>query len=98
MRDLVQSANLESLKKQIENDESSMASHSESLSESLSEDFRRKIQASESTYEAKKAKELAYMECKELEFLMIDTDGLPENKAAIIRKKQEKIMAKYNKE
>ncbi|GJX05776.1 hypothetical protein Tco_0193708 [Tanacetum coccineum] len=42
----------------------------------------------ESAYEAKKAKELAYMECKELEFLMIDTDGLPERKAAIIRKKE----------
>ncbi|GJR07503.1 hypothetical protein Tco_0790155 [Tanacetum coccineum] len=29
-------------------------------------DFRHKIQATESAYEAKKAKELAYMECKEL--------------------------------
>ncbi|GKA34041.1 hypothetical protein Tco_0720470 [Tanacetum coccineum] len=67
--------------------ESSMASHSESLSKSLSKDSRRKIQASESAYEAKKAKELAYMECKELKFLMIDTDGLSEHKAAIIRKK-----------
>ncbi|GKE98999.1 hypothetical protein Tco_0022350 [Tanacetum coccineum] len=60
------------------------------------EDFRRKIQAGESTYEAKKTKEVPYMECKELEFLMIDTQGLPERKAAIIRKKQEAIMAKYN--
>ncbi|GKA91970.1 hypothetical protein Tco_0813895 [Tanacetum coccineum] len=66
---------------------SSMASHSESLSESLSEDSRRKIQASESAYETKKVKELSYMECKELKFLMIDTDGLSEHKAAIIRKK-----------
>ncbi|GJV55587.1 hypothetical protein Tco_1456592 [Tanacetum coccineum] len=67
--------------------ESSMASHSESLSKSLFEDSRLKIQASESAYEAKKAKERAYMECKELKFLMIDTDGLSKHKAAIIRKK-----------
>ncbi|GJY79823.1 hypothetical protein Tco_0485624 [Tanacetum coccineum] len=67
-------------------------------SASLSEDLRRKIQAAESVYESKKAKELAYMKCKELEFLMIDTEGLPECKVAIIRKKQEAIMAKYNQE
>ncbi|GJR71724.1 hypothetical protein Tco_0084089 [Tanacetum coccineum] len=35
-------------------------------------------------YEAKKEKELAYMECKELEFLMIDPESLPEPKASII--------------
>ncbi|GJW98198.1 hypothetical protein Tco_0742754 [Tanacetum coccineum] len=49
-------------------------------------------------YEAKKEKELAYTECKELEFLMIDPESLPELKASIIRKKQEKIMAKYDQE
>nr|GEY66616.1 hypothetical protein [Tanacetum cinerariifolium] len=49
-----------------------------------------------SAYEAKKEKELAYTECKE--FLMIDLDSLPEPKASIIRKKHEKIMAKYNQE
>ncbi|GKA33569.1 hypothetical protein Tco_0719998 [Tanacetum coccineum] len=49
------------------------------------------MQAVESAYEAKKAKELAYMECKELEFLMIDLDTLAEPKATIIRKKQENI-------
>ncbi|GKB17577.1 hypothetical protein Tco_0851500 [Tanacetum coccineum] len=38
----------------------------------LSEDLMRKLQATSSTYEAKKEKELAYTECKELEFLMID--------------------------
>nr|GFB38766.1 hypothetical protein [Tanacetum cinerariifolium] len=53
----------------------------------------RKIVAVESAYEAKKAKELAYMECKELEFLLIDTEGLPECKTAIVRKKLEAIMA-----
>ncbi|GJX99629.1 hypothetical protein Tco_0356648 [Tanacetum coccineum] len=73
-------------------------SQPESLSVSLSEDFRLKIQASESAYDAKKAKELAYMKCKELVFLMIDIEGLPKRKTAIIRKKQEAIMAKYNPE
>ncbi|GKE45125.1 hypothetical protein Tco_1472409 [Tanacetum coccineum] len=73
-------------------------SQSGSLSESIFRDFRRKIQVAESTYKAKKAKELTYMKCKELEFLMIDTDGLLERKSAIIRKKQEAIMTKYNQE
>nr|GEV06372.1 hypothetical protein [Tanacetum cinerariifolium] len=62
------------------------------------DDLRRKLQAASSAYEAKKEKELAYTKCKELEFLMIDPDSLPEPKANIIRKKQEKIMAKYNQE
>ncbi|GJZ13759.1 hypothetical protein Tco_0548989, partial [Tanacetum coccineum] len=50
----------------------------------------------EVAYEAKKAKELAIMESKELEFLLVDTEGFPERKAALIRKKQESIIAKYN--
>ncbi|GKE00509.1 abscisic aldehyde oxidase 3 [Tanacetum coccineum] len=66
--------------------------------ESLSVDFRRKIVAAESAYEAKKTKEVAIMECKELEFFLIDTDGLPERKTALIKKKQESILAKYNQE
>ncbi|GJW27985.1 hypothetical protein Tco_0044860 [Tanacetum coccineum] len=49
-----------------------------------------------SAYEAKKEKELAYTECKDLEFLMIDPNSLPEPKSTIIRRKQEKIMAQYN--
>ncbi|GKG40396.1 hypothetical protein Tco_0467173, partial [Tanacetum coccineum] len=52
-------------------------------------------QADTSAYEAKKQKELAIMEFKEIEFLTIDPDKLPELKARIIRKKQEKIIAKY---
>ncbi|GKD66965.1 hypothetical protein Tco_1309073 [Tanacetum coccineum] len=44
--------------------ESSRGIHSRSISESLSEDLRCKMQAASSAYEAKKAKELAYMECK----------------------------------
>ncbi|GKD28991.1 hypothetical protein Tco_1239769 [Tanacetum coccineum] len=49
-------------------------------------------------YEEKKEKELAYTECKELEFLMIGPESLLEPTASIIRKKQEKIMAKYDQE
>ncbi|GKF14582.1 hypothetical protein Tco_0056044 [Tanacetum coccineum] len=73
-------------------------SASGSISDSLTKDLRRKLQAASSAYKAKKEKELAYTECKELEFLMIDPDSLPEPKASIIRKKQEKIMTKYNQE
>ncbi|GKA67191.1 ribonuclease H-like domain-containing protein [Tanacetum coccineum] len=73
-------------------------SASGSISDSLHEDLRRKLQAASYAYKAKKEKELAYTECKELEFLMIDPDSLLEPKASIIRKKQEKIMAKYNQE
>ncbi|GKE18196.1 hypothetical protein Tco_1425773 [Tanacetum coccineum] len=51
-----------------------------------------------SAYEEKKQKELAMMEFKEMEFLMIDADQLPEPKARIIRKRQEKIIAKYAQE
>ncbi|GJW25988.1 protein NIM1-interacting 2 [Tanacetum coccineum] len=54
-----------------------------------------KLQAGTSTYEAKKAKEMAMIEFKEMEFLTIDADSLPEPKASIIRSRQEKIIAKY---
>ncbi|GJY71481.1 ribonuclease H-like domain-containing protein [Tanacetum coccineum] len=43
-----------------------------SASESISEDLRRKLQATSTAYETKKEKELEYTECKKLEFLMID--------------------------
>ncbi|GJX01513.1 hypothetical protein Tco_0185426 [Tanacetum coccineum] len=56
---------------------------------------RRKLQAGTSAYEEKKEKEVAMMEFKEMEFLTIDVDLLPEPKASIIRKRQEKIIAKY---
>ncbi|GKA41603.1 hypothetical protein Tco_0734263 [Tanacetum coccineum] len=78
--------------------ESSGGSASGSILESLSKDLRRKLQAPEYAYKAKKEKEMAYTECKELKFLMIDVDALSEPKASIIRKKQEKIMPKYNQE
>nr|GEV00389.1 hypothetical protein [Tanacetum cinerariifolium] len=74
---------------------SSGGSASGSLSDYVSEDLRRKLQAGTSAYEAKKAKEMAMIKFKEMEFLTIDADSLPEPKASIIRNRQEKIIAKY---
>ncbi|GKB72618.1 hypothetical protein Tco_0934030 [Tanacetum coccineum] len=74
---------------------SSGGSASGSISDYVSEDLRRKLQAGTSAYEAKKAKEMAMIEFKEMEFLTIDADSLPEPKASIIRSRQEKIIAKY---
>ncbi|GKD31755.1 hypothetical protein Tco_1242533 [Tanacetum coccineum] len=37
----------------------------------------RKCDAAERTYEAKREKELAMMQCRELEFLMLDPSSLP---------------------
>ncbi|GKA52002.1 hypothetical protein Tco_0745198 [Tanacetum coccineum] len=58
-------------------------------------DLRRKLQAGTSAYEAKKQKESATMEFKEMEFLTIDADQLSEPKTSIIRRRQEIIIAKY---
>ncbi|GKG03587.1 hypothetical protein Tco_0311223, partial [Tanacetum coccineum] len=46
-------------------------------------------------YKAKREKELAIMQCKELEFLMIDPSALSASKRAIIERKQAEIMRKY---
>ncbi|GJY19825.1 hypothetical protein Tco_0392391 [Tanacetum coccineum] len=70
-------------------------SASGSIFDFVSEDLRRKLQAGTAAYEAKKQKEMAMMEFKEMEFLTIDVDQVPEPKASIIRKRQEKIIAKY---
>ncbi|GJZ73304.1 hypothetical protein Tco_0637450 [Tanacetum coccineum] len=83
-QDLVTPANLDVKKIKSETTGSSGGSHSGSISESLYEDLRRKMQPASSAYKAKKANELAYMKCKELQFLMIDADGLLKCKAAII--------------
>ncbi|GJY39835.1 hypothetical protein Tco_0426199 [Tanacetum coccineum] len=69
-----------------------------SISDSVSEELRHKLQTGTFAHEAKKQKELTITEFKELEFLTIDPDTLLEPKASIIRKKQEKIIAKYNEE
>ncbi|GJS00406.1 exocyst complex component EXO84B [Tanacetum coccineum] len=70
-------------------------SQSESVSSLVSQDYRRKCDAAERAYEAKREKELAMMQCRELEFLMLDPSSLPPAKRAIIEKKQAEIMRKY---
>ncbi|GJU00849.1 hypothetical protein Tco_1111187 [Tanacetum coccineum] len=70
-------------------------SQSESVSLLVSQDYRRKCDAAERAYEAKREKELAMMQCKELEFLMLDPLTLPPAKRAIIERKQAEIMRKY---
>ncbi|GJR80319.1 hypothetical protein Tco_0151104 [Tanacetum coccineum] len=85
-------------KTKSETTRSSGGSASGSLSDYVSEDLRRKLQAGTSVYEAKKAKEMAMIEFKETEFLTIDVDSLPKPKASIIRNRQEKVIAKYNQE
>ncbi|GKD26415.1 hypothetical protein Tco_1232629 [Tanacetum coccineum] len=70
-------------------------SQSESVSSLVFQDYRRKCDAAERAYEAKREKELTMMQCRELEFLMLDHSSLPPAKRAIIKKKQAEIMRKY---
>ncbi|GJT71755.1 hypothetical protein Tco_1031041 [Tanacetum coccineum] len=70
-------------------------SQSESVSGVLSQDYRHKCDAAEKAYEAKREKELGMLQCRELEFLMIDHSSLPPAKRAIIERKQAEIMRKY---
>ncbi|GJU50735.1 hypothetical protein Tco_1220290, partial [Tanacetum coccineum] len=70
-------------------------SQSEYVSSLVSQDYRRKCDAAEKAYEAKREKELAIMQCKELGFLMIDPSAFPAAKRAIIERKQAEIMRKY---
>nr|GEV17100.1 hypothetical protein [Tanacetum cinerariifolium] len=55
-----------------------------SASGSIFEELKRKLQAGTSVYEAKKQKEMAIMEFKEMKFLTIDPYTLSEPKAIII--------------
>nr|GEX32323.1 hypothetical protein [Tanacetum cinerariifolium] len=83
-------------KKQKSVDTSSTGgSQSESVSSLVSQDYRRKCDAAERAYGAKREKELAMMQCIELKFLMLDPSSLPRAKRAIIEKKQVEIMRKY---
>nr|GEW77411.1 hypothetical protein [Tanacetum cinerariifolium] len=70
-------------------------SQSESVSSLVSHDYRRKCDAAKRAYKAKRDKELVMMQCRELEFLMLDPLTLPPEKRAIIEKKQAEIMKKY---
>ncbi|GKE75230.1 hypothetical protein Tco_1537271 [Tanacetum coccineum] len=74
---------------------STEGSQSESVSSLVSQDYRRTCDAAERAYEAKREKELAMMQCRELEFFMLDHSSLPPAKRAIIEKKQAEIMRKY---
>ncbi|GJZ55231.1 hypothetical protein Tco_0610424 [Tanacetum coccineum] len=60
-----------------------------------SQDYRRKCEAAEAAYEAKRKKELWMLECRELEFLMIDSSSLTPEKRVIIESKQAETMRKY---
>ncbi|GJX90924.1 hypothetical protein Tco_0344250 [Tanacetum coccineum] len=70
-------------------------SQSESVSGVLSQDYRRKCDAAEKAYEAQREKELGMLQCRELEFLLIDLSSLPPAKRAIVERKQAEIMRKY---
>ncbi|GJV77056.1 hypothetical protein Tco_1508640 [Tanacetum coccineum] len=58
-------------------------------------DYRRKCDVVEKAYEAQREKELGMLQCRELEFLMIDLSSLPPAKRAIVERKQAEIMRKY---
>ncbi|GKC94045.1 hypothetical protein Tco_1159487 [Tanacetum coccineum] len=58
-------------------------------------DYKRKCDADEEAYKAKKEKELGMLQCSELEFPMVDPSSLPPAKRAIIEMKQAEIMRKY---
>ncbi|GJW62173.1 hypothetical protein Tco_0111508 [Tanacetum coccineum] len=57
-------------------------SQSKSILGAISQDYRRKCEVTEAAYEAKRKKELGLLECRELEFLMIDPSSLPQEKQA----------------
>ena len=47
---------------------------------------------------ARRQKEMGYLEMKELKFLMLDPDQTTPEKAAFIRRKQEEIMKKHQRD
>ncbi|GKC57355.1 hypothetical protein Tco_1084953 [Tanacetum coccineum] len=75
--------------------ESTGGSQSQSVSSLICQDYKRKCEAPEEAYKAKRDKELAMMQCRELEFLMIYPSELPPAKRAIIERKQAEIMSRY---
>ncbi|GKC24353.1 hypothetical protein Tco_1026503 [Tanacetum coccineum] len=84
-----------SKKQKLVDTSSAGGSQSESVSGVLSHDYRRKCDAAEKAYKGKRQKELGMLQCRELEFLMIDPSSLPPAKRAIIERKQAEIMRKY---
>ncbi|GJX39113.1 hypothetical protein Tco_0252416 [Tanacetum coccineum] len=67
----------------------------ESVSSLVSQDYRRKCDATERAYEAQMEKDLAIKKCEEMKFLMIDTSNLPPHKRAFIERQQSELMRKY---
>ncbi|GJT25139.1 hypothetical protein Tco_0895076 [Tanacetum coccineum] len=61
------------------------------------QDYRRKCDAAERAYEAKREKEVAMMQCRELEFLMLDPSSLcaARKSEPSLKGKQTAIMRKY---
>nr|GFA34156.1 hypothetical protein [Tanacetum cinerariifolium] len=62
-------------------------SQSESVSLLVSQNYRRKCDVDERAYKAKGEKEVEMMQCRELEFLMLNPSTLSPAKRAIIEKK-----------
>ncbi|GJU94104.1 hypothetical protein Tco_1318860 [Tanacetum coccineum] len=79
----------------VETSGSTWGSQSESVSSLVSQDYRRKCDATERAYEAQREKDLAIKKCEEMKFPMIDTSNLPPHKRAFIERQQSEIMRKY---
>nr|GEX77373.1 S-adenosyl-L-methionine-dependent methyltransferase [Tanacetum cinerariifolium] len=63
---------------------SSARNHSQDLSDVLQAEFRSKRETVKSSYEVKNQKDRTLMQYKDVEFLMLKTDGMPEEQAALI--------------
>ncbi|GJT26648.1 hypothetical protein Tco_0906923, partial [Tanacetum coccineum] len=74
---------------------STEGSKSESVSSLVSQDYKRKCDAAERTYEAQRENDLAIKKCEEMRFLMIDSSNLPPHKRAFIERQQAEIMRRY---
>ncbi|GKD01314.1 hypothetical protein Tco_1171588 [Tanacetum coccineum] len=73
----------------------SARSHSQDLLEVLQSEFRRKREAAKKAYDVKKQKDLNLMQCKELKFLTLKTDSMPEGQTTLVSQKKDEIMWKY---
>ena len=82
-------------KTRSETTDSSTDSGSATSKEALNEELLLKIRAGKEMYQSRKAKTESETELKEMEFLTIRTDDLPEPNKSIIRRKQAQIAAKY---
>ncbi|GKE02144.1 hypothetical protein Tco_1390127, partial [Tanacetum coccineum] len=58
----------------------------------FNQEHARKREAAKSAYKVKKQKDRTIMQCKELEFLTLKTDDMPEEQVALINMKKDEIM------